>query len=351
MKALDRIVESPKLPEAFLRVGIRWLVRGRLQQERQADPGEGEARVNRFLERTRNHQIAEFPELANLQHYELPTEFFERILGPRMKYSCCWFETTQSSLAEAEEAMLALTAERAELANGQRILDLGCGWGSLALWAAERHPQARILAVSNSESQGVRIRELARRRGLSNLEHLKADVNEWIPTGPFDRIVSVEMLEHVRDVPRLMGRLRRALAPGGKLFVHVFCHRELAYPFENEGAGDWMARHFFTGGVMPSSDLLPQLTRGAFSEEARWWIPGTHYSRTAAAWRGRLDEHRSEIEALFAGNGSASEGRRSWARWRVFLLACEELFGFRQGSEWGVVHHRFRPVELAGHSG
>ncbi len=345
MTLLDRLIEGGWVPEPVLRRGIRHLIRARLRKERGRGERTLEARVQGFLARTRRNRIAERPEAANLQHYEVPSSFFERVLGPYMKYSCYWFQEANASLEQAEEAMLALTAERAELANGQAILDLGCGWGSLSLWAAQRFPRSRIVAVSNSTSQGDWIRKRAQELGITNVEHRRVDINDWQPCEQFDRIVSVEMLEHVRDHSLLFSRLGRCLAPGGKLWVHVFCHRELAYSFENEGVGDWMARHFFTGGVMPSSDLLPELARGTFREEERCWIPGTHYSRTAEGWLARLKAHRKELEARLAWPQDPESGVRAWRRWRIFFLACAELFGYRNGTEWGVVHHRFVRVE------
>jgi cyclopropane-fatty-acyl-phospholipid synthase len=339
---LDLLIDRGWVPEPLLCRGSRFLIWRRLREEQRAMGESLAVRTSRFLERTRGSRIAEHPEAANEQHYEVPAAFFERVLGPRMKYSCCWFGKPDSSLEEAEEAMLRLTADRAQLEDGLRVLDLGCGWGSFTLWAGERYPKSSFLAVSNSESQGAFLKARAKNRGLTNVKHLRVDVNSWQPEGSFDRIVTVEMLEHVRDHRLLFARLRQCLAPGGKLFVHVFCHSKLAYPFENHGPSDWMSRNFFTGGIMPSSDLLPALAEGTWTEEDRVWIPGTHYARTAQAWLTNLKQNRAELEKLLSQPQEGwPSGKILWRRWRLFFLACRELFGFRNGKEWGVVHHRF----------
>ena len=236
--------------------------------------------------------------------------------------------------------MLDLYLERAELADGQEILELGCGWGSLTLYMAERFPGSRILAVSNSASQGEHIRAEARRRGLEGVEVRTVDMNELDTDRRFDRVVSIEMFEHMRNYALLFERVTGWLQPGGKLFVHIFCHRELAYPFEVTGDDDWMARYFFTGGLMPSADLLPRFQDPLRLEE-HWWIPGTHYQRTSEAWLQAMDSHRPELEPIVSEVYGEGQALRWWVYWRVFFLACAELFGYRQGSEWGVAHYRW----------
>ena len=237
--------------------------------------------------------------------------------------------------------MLALTCRRAGLRDGQRVLELGCGWGSLCLWMAERYPRSRITAVSNSAAQGAFIRARAAVRGLANLEVLTADMNGFAPEGRFDRIVSVEMFEHMRNWQALLGRVAGWLALDGRLFVHVFAHRQLAYPFELDGDGDWMARHFFTGGIMPAHRLLSRVP-GPFEPEARWFVPGTHYACTAEAWLARLDARRADAEAALSATLPPSQARLQAGRWRLFFMACAELFGFAGGTEWGVSHCRLR---------
>jgi cyclopropane-fatty-acyl-phospholipid synthase len=320
---VDRVIDAGVVPEPALRLAIRINLARRLRHERSRGPG---ARQE-LVERLRSSPVASDPRAANEQHYELPAELFELILGPRLKYSCCRWTDPGSTLADAEEAMLALTCERARIADGQAILDLGCGWGSFSLYAAERFPRARITAVSNSRRQ----REWIEARAPSNVRVLTGDVNELALDGSFDRIVSIEMLEHVRNYEVLLPRLARMLDPGGLAFVHVFCHRDLAYLYE-EG---WMARTFFTGGTMLSADLLPRLARDLRLVE-RWLVGGKHYARTAEAWLRRLRANESEISRRF--------GRAFAARWKVFLIACAELWGYRQGSEWLVAHYLFEPA-------
>lgn len=317
MTVVDRVLGTDAVPERVLRLGIRANCATRLRRERAKSPAERE----RFVAGLRDEAIALVPDQPNAQHYEVPPEFFELVLGPRLKYSSCLWEDGVETLAEAEETMLALTAERAGLADGQRILDLGCGWGSLTLWAAERFPNASITAVSNSRPQ----REWIEARAPASVQVLTADVNELELPGTYDRIVSVEMFEHVRNYDRLLAKLERALAPDGTLFVHIFCHRTLAYAYE-EG---WMARKFFTGGTMPSADLLRRFDRDLRVRE-QWLVDGTHYARTAEAWLERLREHEDEIADRW--------GKAFLADWRVFFLACAELWGYRDGREWLVAH-------------
>ena len=337
------MAERGWVPEPFVRAGIRRLLRERLATEsaRSTDP---DAALQRFVGEMARSEVAPVPHLANRQHYEVPASFFEVVLGRHMKYSSGLWGPATASLDDAEGDMLALTCERAGLEDGQRILDLGCGWGSLALFAAERHPRARITAVSNSRSQGAFVRARAAARGLGNVEVVTADVNGFTPRGRFDRVVSVEMFEHVRNWPELLRRVRGWLEPRGRLFVHVFAHRRLAYPFEVDGDGDWMARHFFTGGIMPSHDLLARLG-GPFEVEARWIVPGTHYQRTAEAWLARLDAGRGRAVAALAHVLPRRQAELQAGRWRIFFLACAELFGFAGGEEWLVSHHLLRPAE------
>jgi cyclopropane-fatty-acyl-phospholipid synthase len=325
---IDRIVDSGLVPEPALRAAIRAICALRLRQERARDP----ARLVRDL---RTSDIAIATDAANTQHYEVPPRFFELVLGPHLKYSSCWWPDAVSTLAGAERAMLELTGARAGLRDGQRVLDLGCGWGSFTLWAAERFPSSELTAVSNSHAQRAFIAATAARRGLANVRVVTGDVRTLdLPAATFDRVVSVEMFEHMRNYARLLARIAGWLAPDGVLFVHVFAHRRYAYPFEDRGGSDWMAREFFTGGLMPSTRLLHEFQDDlAIADD--WVLSGMHYARTAEAWHANLVRHRAEIVALL--------GRGAFHRWRVFFLACAELFGYREGREWVVAHHRFIP--------
>ncbi|UPT74343.1 MAG: cyclopropane-fatty-acyl-phospholipid synthase family protein [Elusimicrobiota bacterium] len=330
------LVEKGLVPDVLTRAGIRRLCAKRLVDEERA----GAARQKAFLESLSSGPVAPLPEKANEQHYELPPEFMALALGPRMKYSSCYYPTGRETLAEAEEAMLALTCERAELADGQRILELGCGWGSLTLWMAQKYPGASITAVSNSAPQREHILARARERGLTNVEVLTRDMNSFDTPARFDRVVSVEMFEHMRNYPELMRRVASWLAPGGKLFVHVFCHKAWAYPFVDEADDDWMARHFFSGGQMPSEALLLSFQERLVHEKM-WVVDGRHYERTANDWLARLDARRAEaLETLKPVYGSDAA---LWLRrWRVFYMACAELFGYEGGSQWRVAHYLFR---------
>jgi cyclopropane-fatty-acyl-phospholipid synthase len=319
---IERVVDSGLVPEQVLRAGIRAVCALRLREERRRDPRE-------LIAGLRASELAVETAAANAQHYEVPTAFFARVLGPRLKYSSCYWPDGVTTLAAAEAAMLELYAERAGLADGQDILDLGCGWGSFALWAAERYPNSRITAISNSRTQ----RDFIASRGLANVTVRTADVRTLeLPAAAFDRVVSIEMFEHVRNYSLLLRRIASWLRPDGTLFVHVFAHRRFAYPFDDRGASDWMAREFFTGGLMPSAELFHH-----FDDNLRivdeWRVSGTHYARTAEAWHDNLVASRAGIDGLL--------GRRAYQRWRVFFLACAELFGYADGREWLVAHYRF----------
>jgi len=336
------LAEHRLVPEPVIRAGIRLLLRDRLAQEARRF-SDGEAGLQRFIGWMAGEELASSTGVANRQHYEVPTEFFQLVLGKHLKYSAALWEPGTATLDEAEAAMLELTCARADLRDGQTVLELGCGWGSLSLWMAARFPRSRIVAVSNSRTQGAYIRARAAERGLENLELRTADVNGWAPGEGqrFDRVVSVEMFEHVRNWPELFRRVAGWLAPGGRVFVHVFAHRRFAYPFEVDGDRDWMARHFFTGGIMPAHDL-PARIPGPLEVEESWLVPGTHYARTAEAWLARLSSnHRAALEVL-RRELPAGQARLQLGRWRLFFLACAELFGYRAGTEWVVSHHRLR---------
>ena len=320
----DRVVAGGRLPDPLLRAGIRANCALRLARERRRGP----AATDALADELRRSPIAVETDAANDQHYLVPPRFFELVLGPRLKYSGCLWPDGVDTLAAAEEAMLALTCERAGIEDGMEILDLGCGWGSLTLWVAERYPAARVLAVSNSPAQ----RRFVRARGNPRVEVVTADVNVFDTERRFDRVVSVEMFEHVRNWEALLARVRGWLEPGGKAFLHVFAHERLAYPFED----GWMARRFFTGGLMPSHTLLDRFGRDLHVAE-RWRVAWTHYERTANAWLANLDAARDEAVAVLGSE-------RAYHEWRVFFLACAELFGFRGGREWLVSHALLEPV-------
>lgn len=328
--------ESGRVPDSVVRAGIRTLLRGRLRALATEPP----------LDETtlRTGPIAPAPREANERHYEVPAAFFELVLGPWLKYSgSLWPDGNgdrSMTLADAELAMLVLTCARADLADGQDILDLGYGWGALTLFAAERWPGSRIVAVSHSASRRRHIEARARRRGLHNVHVITQDVSGLdFESERFDRVVSVEMFEHMNNHELLVKRTTKWMRPGGRLFVHVFCHHARAYRCTREGPGDWMAREFFTGGLMPSASLVPRF-RGELESEDDWFIPGTHYARTAEAWLANLDEAREGVAQVFADTYGPRFADRRVQRWRLFFMAVAETFAYRDGHEWGVSHHR-----------
>jgi cyclopropane-fatty-acyl-phospholipid synthase len=338
---LEWFLDRDLLPDWLIRLGIRRIVAGRLREQEEGGIDGQSARFAALLDSLQSSSIAVAPEAANAQHYEVPPAFFELILGPQLKYSSAWWPEGVGDLGEAEERMLQLTAERARIADGHSILELGCGWGSLTLFLAARYPSSTIVAVSNATPQRAHIMAKAAARGLANIQVITADINGFDAGDRFDRIVSVEMFEHVRNYPALFQRLARWLADDGRLFVHVFAHRRFAYPFEVRDASDWMARYFFTGGMMPSDDLFRHV-QDELAIEGHWRLSGTHYQRTAEAWLANLDRRRTDVDRVLAGAYGAEEVTRWRVRWRVFLMACAEMFGYRGGGEWIVSHYLFR---------
>lgn len=340
-RAALALLDRGLVPDALTRQGIRALVRQRLSDDVPSDPQARDEAAARIRAAMQAAPVAVETEAANEQHYEVTSDFYEIVLGRHLKYSSCFYPTGAESLDEAEAEMLARTCERADLVDGQDILELGCGWGSLTLWMAERYPASTITAVSNSASQRAFIEARAQERGLGNVTILTRDMNVFTAPSTYDRIVSVEMFEHMRNWSVLLERVAGWLRPDGRLFLHVFCHKSVPYFFEDEGDGDWMARHFFTGGLMPSLALPGEVTP-ALEVEEQWVVSGVHYQKTARHWLDRLDARRAEVEAIFDRVYGAGEGARWAQRWRVFFMACEELFGFAGGDEWVVGHTRLR---------
>jgi len=326
------LAERGMLPLPVLRAGIRRLLRQRLRELYKRDEAD-------LVAQLRQSDIAIETDRANEQHYEVPASFYQLVLGSHRKYSAAFWPDGVATLDDAERAALELVCERADLRDGQDVLELGCGWGSLSLFMAARYPNSRIVAVSNSHSQ----REFIEAHKPDNLKVVTADVNVFEPARTVDRVVSIEMFEHVRNYATLLHRIADWLRDDGRLFVHVFCHRDHPYPFETEGTHNWMGRHFFTGGIMPSVGLIPSFDEDVTVEQ-QWILNGTHYQRTAAAWRENLEREREAVVSLFASVYGTDDANLWFHRWRLFFLACEELFGFRNGEDWCVAHYRFAPT-------
>lgn len=352
------LAEQGRVPDPVVRAGIRRLLSERLAELRSEDPEATDRTRRRFFAEAHSLPIATATREANEQHYELPPAFFDLVLGAHSKYSCCDYgpgiermggRKPAPDLDTAERAMLRRTSERAGLEDGMKILDLGCGWGSLSLWMAEQYPNAEILAVSNSQAQRVHIEARAKARELQNLQVRTADANDFEPEpqrGRFDRIVSIEMFEHMRGWPALFERAARWLAPDGRLFLHYFCHRTTPYYYEVRDEGDWMSKHFFTGGIMPCYDLAARFSEHLSVEES-FIVDGRHYEQTCNDWLARLDAQQSAVLPILARTYGEGDARRWLERWRLFFMACAELFGYRGGSEWFVAHHRLARTERA----
>lgn len=333
---IDTLLEKNLLPDALVRLGIRRLLKQRIREET--------TRYDRaaYVADLKTRALAEQTAAANEQHYEVPTPFYQHCLGKRLKYSACLYPSGKETLDQAEEHMLALYAERAQLADGQHILELGCGWGSLCLYNAQKFPNAKITAISNSTTQKEYIDTEARKRGLTNLRIITCDINAFdITPGQFDRVVSVEMFEHLKNYQLLFKNIARWLKPGGLLFTHIFTHHRLSYHFVARDASDWMSRHFFSGGQMPAHDLLMQ-----FQDDLKlvsdWKVNVRHYQRTAEHWLQNMDAHRDEILSLFRDTYGPDQATKWWAYWRTFYMACAELWGYHNGEEWLVSHYLFR---------
>lgn len=332
-----KAAEDGMVPDVILRQGIKKLLKHRLVDISQESPQVQQCRI---IEAMKKSPIADSPDKANQQHYELPPEFFLYSLGKHLKYSCGYWPDACDSLDESELAALAITFDRAELQDGKSVLELGCGWGSLSLYMAERLPNSRITSVSNSLPQAEFIRARARSKGLANLTVLTCDMNDFTTEQTFDRIVSVEMFEHMRNWQKLLKRISMWLKPSGLLFVHIFTHKDTPYFFEDNSGRDWMSRYFFTGGLMPSNNLPMEFSEHMMVEQ-NWQWSGQHYEKTANAWLEKMDSQKQTLMPFFRDTYGDKEAKRWWGRWRLFYMACAELFGFNNGEEWMVSHYRF----------
>ncbi|MBG90885.1 MAG: SAM-dependent methyltransferase [Actinobacteria bacterium] len=337
---MDTILAKCPLPDPIYRIGIRNLLKQRLKDETQRYKQLG---IKDYANTLKSQEIAIMTQDANDQHYEVPVSFYNYVMGDHKKYSSCYFDSEKDTLSQAEARMLTLTCQRAQLEDGQDILELGCGWGSLSLYMAKTYPKARITAVSNSHSQKVFIDQEAENQGINNLKVITENIANLRLTDTFDRIVSVEMLEHVRNYDALFSRIASWLKKDGSLFVHIFGHHRFAYPFEDESSQSWMARHFFSGGQMPSQSLLSCFNHHLKIQE-EWVVSGTHYAKTCREWLKNMDKNKAKIIPIFKETYQDNY-KKFWVYWRLFFMACEELFAYNNGHEWQVYHYRFQHTQ------
>jgi cyclopropane-fatty-acyl-phospholipid synthase len=340
----NRLLEKGLIPDPLIRLGIRGLLKEKLDGEKRLQQAQGENRKAELIDFLKSSPIAVNTKEANEQHYELPSDFFELIMGKHMKYSCGFWNEGVRDFDTSEKDMLELTVDRADLKNGQSILELGCGWGSLTLFMAEKFPASRITGVSNSRTQKLFIENRARERNLSNVRILTADMNHFDVKEKFDRAVSVEMFEHMRNYKKLLEKIASFLKDDGKLFVHIFTHKDFAYLYDEKDESDWIAKYFFTGGVMPSDDLLLSF-QDHFQIEKHWQVNGRHYQKTSEGWLKNMDRHKGKIMPILKTTYGEAECKKWWNYWRIFFLSCAELWGYKDGTEWIVSHYRFRKVK------
>jgi cyclopropane-fatty-acyl-phospholipid synthase len=333
--------ESGLVPDTVIRAGIRRLLESKRKEIHSGDVEYAADTLNRFVAMMNESPIALVPDLANEQHYEVPSEFFTHVMGDHLKYSCCYWPNDVGNISDAEVAALELTVERAGIEDGHQVLDLGCGWGSLSLWIAEHFPNAFVTSVSNSTSQREFILKQAKDRSIQNINVIVCDMNDFTTSDRFDRVVSVEMFEHMRNYAELFRCIDEWLVADGRFFMHIFCHRTTPYEYVDKSPSDWMSRYFFSGGIMPSADL-PLRFADNLSIDKRWHWNGQHYARTCNAWLARLDANEEAIKPILAECYGEENVALWWQRWRIFFMACAELFDYDEGHEWYVGHYLFR---------
>ena len=340
-KLSNRLLEKGFIPDPLIRFGIKGLLKDKLQEEaRLVASSSSEQRKKELIAQLISSPIAVNTREANEQHYELPTEFFKLIMGKHMKYSCGFWKDPTTDFDASEEDMLEITVQRAELQDGLSVLELGCGWGSLTLYMASKFPNSQIVGVSNSATQREYILREAKQRKLNNVRVITQDMNDFSINDKFDRVVSVEMFEHMRNYAKLLEKIAGFLNDNGKLFVHIFTHREFAYLYQEKDESDWIAKYFFTGGIMPSDDLLLHF-QDHFKIEEHWQVNGAHYQKTSEEWLKNMDKNKNKIMPILQETYGKNQATKWWVYWRVFFMSCAELWGYKNGTEWIVSHYRF----------
>lgn len=341
MKAwYEKYLEKNKIPDSWIRSAIRWQLKNKLKIESRDGEKSQQLYFKNLLQKLSQGPIAIHTSEANEQHYEVPTEFYKIVLGPRLKYSSGYWANERTTFEESEMMMLQLYSERAQLQDGQKMLELGCGWGSLSLYLAETYPQSEITGVSNSATQKAFIDAEIKKRNLKNLKIVTCDINELELQDSFDRILSIEMFEHMRNYKKLFQKAAKFLKENGLLFVHIFSHKKFAYPYESDNPNNWMARYFFTGGMMPSDELFFYFQEDV-SLRKRWRVNGQHYHKTCEAWLGKMDLNQEKIMRIFEETYGHHDALKWWVYWRIFFMACSELFGYEKGNQWAVTHYLF----------
>lgn len=340
IKSLIQLAEEGILPDFLIRFGIRKLSKVRLDRAKYSTKEEVAKWHQDWVSILKKSPVALVPEKANEQHYEVPPLFFEYCLGPNLKYSSGYWPDYVNTLEESEVAMLELSCERAKIQDGNMILELGCGWGSLTCFMAKKYPKSQITAVSNSKDQKKYILKRCAENQIENVNVITADMNDFEIKEKYDNVISIEMFEHMRNYKKLLSKISNFLNKKGSLFIHIFTHEFLAYPFENEGDGDWMAREFFSGGMMPSHNLLLYFQDDLKIDHV-WRLSGKHYEKTSLAWLKEMDKNKKNIIEIFKETYGEKNAKIWFQRWRIFYLSCEQLFGYNNGTEWGVSHYRF----------
>ncbi len=339
---IDTLIGSGRLPDFVIRLGIKFLNKRRLQEHYSLSSEIRHEKLKEFMLQLKTGPISVNTKTTNAQHYELPTEFFKIVLGPKLKYSCSYFNSKKDTLAEADENMLNIYLQRAKIKNSDEILELGCGWGSLTVYMATQFPKSKITAISNSSVQKKYIDQLLKKRKIKNVNVITSDFNDFSTQKKFDKVVSIEMFEHIRNYEKAFQKVHSFLKKGGQCFIHIFAHREIAYPFEVKDDSDWMSKYFFTGGTMPSNHLFTYFCHPLKIND-HWVVNGKQYTYTADKWLENMDANKERVLKIFQ-DVYEDEYKIWYQYWRIFFMSVAELFGYKNGNEWVINHYLFEKV-------